>query len=83
MEPRLTLIKARKDYQAGIPTMSDAEYDKLEKEFSRENPNDPVLSQIGGKAGKVAHEVHMLSLKKVYIVVQIENLDFQTAKIFS
>lgn len=66
MEPRLTLIKARNDYQAGNPTMSDAEYDRLEKEFSRENPNNSVLTQVGAKAGKVAHDIPMLSLKKVY-----------------
>ena len=48
------------------PIMSDAEYDKLVEQLKVLNPDDPLISYIGGNKGEVKHDPPMLSLDKVY-----------------
>jgi len=64
-------IQAAKDayYGPGQPIMSDAEYDALEDELRRLDPNHPVLAKVGAAPSsgwvKVKHEIPMGSLNKV------------------
>lgn len=48
------------------PIMSDAEYDRLVEQLRVLNPDDPLISFIGGTKGEVIHNPPMLSLDKVY-----------------
>lgn len=56
-------------YYAGKPEISDAEYDKLEKELKDLDETNSVLNLVGTVATnleKVKHDQKMLSLDKVY-----------------
>lgn len=60
-------ITAHQDaYQAGKPTISDADYDKLVAKLEIIKPTSKALERIGNADGKVAHEIPMLSLQKAY-----------------
>lgn len=60
----------RRAYYAGNPRISDSEYDKLEADLRRLDPDHPLLQKVGsevGSATKTAHAVPMLSLQKTYL----------------
>lgn len=60
-------ITAHQDaYQAGKPTISDADYDKLVVKLETIKPNSKALERIGKADGKIQHEIPMLSLQKAY-----------------
>lgn len=62
-------IEAHQDaYQAGKPSISDADYDKLVAKLETIKPNSKALERIGHADGKVVHEIPMLSLQKAYDV---------------
>ena len=48
------------------PIMSDVDYDVLVNRLRKENPNSPILNEIGGVQGKYFHKVPMLSLNKAH-----------------
>ena len=51
------------------PVIADEEYDRMVEDLRAQDPNNPVLSEIGaGKdaQGKIAHPTPMLSLDKCY-----------------
>lgn len=62
------ITEARKAYYAGLPLMTDAEYDALEDQLRALNPNHPVLGGVGAipSSGwtKVTHKTPMGSLNK-------------------
>lgn len=64
------IIECRNAYYAGVPVMSDAEYDALEAELRRLDPDNKVLAQVGAPPQntgweKVRHGIPMGSLDKV------------------
>lgn len=61
------IIKGKMDYYDGKPSMSDAEYDRLEEGLRKINPNHPVLKMVGSDAAKgdVVHGIPMLSAEKL------------------
>jgi len=64
------IIKHKIDYYASKPTILDSEYDKLEDELKKLNPDSPVLRQIGtpilqDEFKKAKHNIPMGSLEKV------------------
>jgi DNA ligase (NAD+) len=61
----------RKYWVEAAPEIPDTEYDKLVEELRIYSPNHPVLSELGGVKGKVAHAVPMLSLEKAYDVAKV------------
>lgn len=73
------LIEYKIAYYTGNPIASDAEYDILEDELRKLNPNSPVLKQIGtpvlqSEFKKVRHNIPMGSLDKVMSVE--DSIDF-------
>lgn len=69
------LIKHHKAlYYQGRPEISDHEYDKIEDELKRLDPENRILDYIGSKVksqDKVKHESKMLSLGKTYVVDEL------------
>jgi len=64
--------KYRESYAAGNPTISDAEYDRLEAKLAKLDPGNKTLQKVGSKAkGKVLHDPPMLSSDKVYTVKEV------------
>jgi DNA ligase (NAD+) len=56
-------------YYQGNPEISDHEYDKLEEELKKIDPDNPVLKLVGTTVSnlkKVKHDTKMLSLDKKY-----------------
>lgn len=57
-------------YYRGEPSISDHEYDRLEMELQKLDPQHPALEfvgeQIDSKSEKIAHDTPMLSLEKTY-----------------
>ena len=56
-------------YYSGKPEISDLEYDKLEDELKKLDPENSVLNLVGAvtlNSDKVKHDQKMLSLDKVY-----------------
>lgn len=41
------ILKAKKQYYAGNPTISDQEYDLLEKNLKFLDPEHPILKMVG------------------------------------
>jgi len=70
------LIKKHKSlYYQGTPEISDADFDKLELELKKKDPNNSVLSLIGTEVkstNKISHKTKMLSLDKVYELAELE-----------
>ena len=63
------IMEHKKLYYAGQPEVEDVVYDGWEDELRRLRPTHPVLNMVGHEInsdGKVAHEIPMLSLQKVY-----------------
>ena len=60
--------EARAAYYAGIPHMTDAEFDALENQLRALDPNHPVLGNVGATPSsgwtKVSHKTPMGSLNK-------------------
>ena len=69
------LIKHHKAmYYQGRPEISDFEYDKLEEELKKIDPENRILEFIGSKVesqDKVKHDKKMLSLGKTYAVEEL------------
>ena len=66
------VMKYKKKYYAGKPSVSDPVYDKLEHELMELSPDHPALSFVGtapsGSVPKLMHDIPMLSLAKTYVV---------------
>lgn len=60
------IIAHQDAYQAGTPTISDAEYDALAQKLEAMKPESEALARIGKPEGKVEHKTPMLSLQKAY-----------------
>src|SRR5690606_36492254 len=63
-------------YYQGSPEISDGEYDKLEEQLAKLDPNNKVLRLVGTapRSGeKVKHASKMLSLNKVYEADELES----------
>lgn len=63
------IIKHKNLYYQGKPEISDIEYDKIEDELRKLNPNSEILNFVGSEyflGEKVEHEKKMLSLNKTY-----------------
>jgi len=59
------LQRYRKDYYEGKSTISDEQFDKMEQELRRLDPNNPYFKQVGAPVlgpDKVKHSPRMLSL---------------------
>ena len=68
----LRVRTAKEAYYNGNPVMTDAQYDPLEDELKRLDPNHPVLKMIGmaptgGSWPKAKHEIPMGSLNKAQV----------------
>ena len=60
------LVEYTNAYYEGNPIVSDAEFDRLEKELGMLDPNHPVLKLVGVESkGKVFHDPFMLSAIKI------------------
>jgi len=70
------LIKKNKIlYYQGRPEISDAEFDALEDELKKIDPNNSVLTMVGSNGqnlDKVKHEKKMLSLNKTYDIKELK-----------
>jgi len=64
------LLYHKELYYKGRPQISDEEYDKLEEELKKLDPENPVLEVVGSifdsVSDKVPHQRKMLSLDKTY-----------------
>lgn len=63
------IIKHKNLYYLGVPEISDANFDKLEDELRRLDPDHPVLQLVGTQTkslDKIEHDKRMLSLDKTY-----------------
>jgi DNA ligase (NAD+) len=70
LEQQILLHKRR--YYDGEPIISDAEYDALEEELRKLDPDNPVLFIVGTpEGGKVTHEIPMLSCQKASDVAEV------------
>jgi DNA ligase (NAD+) len=59
------ILYHKKRYYDGEPVISDVEYDNLEEQLRKLNPNHPVLFVVGTlEGGKVRHDPVMLSCEK-------------------
>lgn len=60
----------KRKYYAGVPQISDEEYDMMELELKKINPEHPVLQKVGSsllKSKQKSHHIRpMLSLEKTY-----------------
>ena len=65
------ILRHRRLYAAGTPEISDTAYDALEMQLQTLAPDHPALQKVGSdlspQAGKVAHQIPMLSLAKTYV----------------
>lgn len=63
------IIKHKALYYQGRPEITDAEYDQIEDELKKLDPNNPTLNIVGTSelsSEKMKHEKKMLSLEKTY-----------------
>ncbi len=63
------ILKHKALYYSGKPEISDIQYDQLEEELKRLDPQHYVLALVGSassSSGKVQHDKKMLSLDKCY-----------------
>jgi DNA ligase (NAD+) len=64
------ILRHKSLYYAGQPAISDAEFDLLEDQLRKLDPDHPALTAVGGSVSttvkKVKHSVPMLSLEKTY-----------------
>lgn len=68
LEREITHNKAL--YYQGTPIISDEEYDRLESQLKKIDPDNPVLKMVGSSVDesvdKIRHQRKMLSLEKTY-----------------
>ena len=70
LEQQILLHKRR--YYDGEPIISDAEYDALEEQLRKLDPDNPVLFIVGTpEGGKVTHEIPMRSCQKASDVAEV------------
>lgn len=65
------IIKHKALYYQGRPEISDSEYDKIEDELRKLDPNNPTLQIVGSTTSasdKIKHDKKMLSLEKTYVL---------------
>jgi DNA ligase (NAD+) len=65
------IIKHKALYYQGRPEISDSEFDKLEDELKKIDPENLALQIIGSSQGsldKIKHDKKMLSLEKTYVI---------------
>lgn len=65
------IIKHKALYYQGRPEIADADYDKLEDELRKLDPNNPTLQIVGtttSASDKIKHDKKMLSLEKTYVL---------------
>ena len=72
------IIKHRFLYYSGNPMISDSEYDKLEENLSKIDPNNKLFTEIGfglssSTFTKVKHTTKMMSQGKVYTVEEFNS----------
>jgi DNA ligase (NAD+) len=62
------IIRHKELYYSGVAEISDENYDKLEQELQKLNPESFALQLVGtdSKVNKVSHKTKMLSLDKTY-----------------
>ena len=63
------IIKHKALYYQGRPEISDSEYDQLEEELKKLDPQNPTLLIVGSTSSaseKIKHDKKMLSLEKTY-----------------
>lgn len=78
------IIKHKALYYKGVPEISDVDYDKIEEELKKLDPENPVFSIVGTRVEsteKVKHETKMLSLDKTYSKSELEKWVFQNESI--
>ena len=65
------IIKHKALYYQGRTEISDIEYDELESELKKLDPNNPTLKIVGtttSTSDKIKHDKKMLSLEKTYVL---------------
>ncbi len=67
------LTKYQKAYYEGKALVSDEEYDILEKQLKKINPNHEFFKKVGGLKGQLEHKRPMLSLDKTYDLKDIKS----------
>ncbi len=68
-ELEFKIIKNKNLYYQGKPEISDFEYDSIEEELKKLDPDNPVLEMVGStqfSGEKIEHDKKMLSLNKTY-----------------
>lgn len=68
------LIKAKKAYYEGTPLMTDEEFDELEDQLRKSDPDNDYFKIVGSpivKGAKIKHEVDMLSCQKAKVIADI------------
>ena len=74
-----TYLRAKQAYYFGTPMMSDAQFDKLEEDIRKENPEEAVLKMVGAPVPKstphekAKHLIHMGSQEKVDLWEELQN----------
>ncbi len=69
-----TIKKHKLLYYQGAPEISDIEFDKLEENLKKMDPNNNVLSLVGSDyliGEKISHQKKMLSLEKTYVTHEL------------
>ncbi|MDO9181090.1 MAG: hypothetical protein Q7U04_01715, partial [Bacteriovorax sp.] len=65
------ILKHKALYYQGRPEITDLEYDKLEEELKRLDPQNSALKIVGSTTSasdKIKHDKKMLSLEKTYVL---------------
>ena len=65
------IIKHKALYYQGRPEISDSDYDKIEIELRKLDPQNPMLFIVGSTTSasdKIKHDKKMLSLEKTYVL---------------
>ena len=68
------LLEAKETYYTGTPIMSDKEFDELEDQLRKADPNNEYFSIVGSSVSekKIKHVIPMLSMNKVKTVKEAE-----------
>lgn len=70
------ILLHKKNYYSGNKQIEDEEYDAMEAELKKLDPDHPVLSVVGSQfftGEKVKHDKKMLSLDKKYEITELES----------
>lgn len=79
------LKKAKKEYyEKGESFLTDHEYDKLEEELRKVDPNNEFFKIIEDNTGNIKHDKKMLSLQKTYDLEELKKWkkDKETVSIY-